>query len=164
MKNYFIWWNLHKLRNFETSNLAKSEYLPLCTIVYCGLDCKVSIAQSIFCLTAERTSLYNAWSLKMPGFFLVDFISTHSGQFFTLCTYLSTYQSYMTLVHEYWNQFENWIFYLLYSIYCIKFRHYSKNLAVQKKTFVFRSKIIFPEKNLSVFSSVELKDAVNKSY
>ena len=109
MKNCFIWWNLYKLRNFETSNLAKSEYLPLCTIVYCGLDCKVSIAQSIFCLTAERTSLYNDWSLKMPGFFLVDFISTHSGQFFTLCTYLSTYQSYITLVHEYWNQFENWI-------------------------------------------------------
>ena len=96
MKNCSIWWNLYKLRNFETSNLAKSEYLPFCTIVYCGLDCKVSIAQSIFCLTAERTSLYNDWSLKMPGFFLVDFISTHSGQFFTL-------------VHKCRNQFENWI-------------------------------------------------------
>ena len=79
IKRLFDLMKLVQIKKIETSNLAKSEYLPLCTIVYCGLDCKVSIAQSIFCLTSERTSLYNDWSLKMPGFFLVDFISTHSG-------------------------------------------------------------------------------------
>ena len=105
MKNCFIWWNLYKLRN-----LRLQTWLNQNTYLFVLLFIAVWIARyqllNLFFASHQSGRLYTMidhWRCLV--FFLVNFISTHSGQFFTL----PTYQSYLTLLHKYWNQFKNWI-------------------------------------------------------
>ena len=111
LKYCLIWWILYRLRNLRLQTWLNLEYIPTYFVLffYCGLNCRYQLLNLFFAShhSGRLYTMIDHWRCLVFSWLI---LYQHTVDNFSLYVpYLPTYQSYITLVHEYWNQFENWI-------------------------------------------------------